>query len=101
MIVLDNAFPCCFVPEVGILLSDEGLVDVARFVGKALLASINCHGNQPRPFVNIFVVVDHRFFEEVSFDIEHGGAAVKSEIERHSPIRRRIGEGAVQRLAVC
>ena len=101
MIVFDNIFSCSFVPAVGIFLSDEGLVDISRFVRITLLSSINRHGNQSCPVVDVCLVVDYRLVEEVGFDIEHRGAAVKSKVECRSPIRRRVGERTVQRLAVC
>ena len=69
VVVLQDVFSCRLVPAVGIFLADKGLVNVSRFVGITQLSGINRHGNQSRPFVNVFLVVDYRLVEEVRVDI--------------------------------
>ena len=59
IVVLDNSFPCHFVPLILFLLSYQRSVYVAWLIREALLPGIYCHRNQTGPVKNPLVVIDH------------------------------------------
>ena len=69
-------------------------------MGETLLAGIDPHIDQTRPFKDTFFVVNHQVIAVHRSKIENRGATVETEINGHPPVWRGVWERGVQRLAI-
>src|SRR3712207_4627017 len=88
-------------PAVLVLLPGQGAVDEATLVREPLGAGVNGVHDRLGPFVDpLLVVGGDRVVHAPAGDAEHRAAPMETEVDRHAGVWARVGERAVDRLAV-